>query len=182
MCGTISISIILGALALVPSITSRYAPAQKFAKLEDAIKALEEILERAKAASNYTWNHMEMIDAGCRLLQAKLSASTIQSQLLEMHSATWKTYFKSIRAILQIINQCVKEVKEIQTAMLLIIEEERQRKLTEESKRRKRLSARLFVHKSVARTVTLSPTPTSFKSLQRVDQSQPSLEELSSIP
>ncbi|KAJ7893978.1 hypothetical protein B0H13DRAFT_2665419 [Mycena leptocephala] len=116
MCDTISISIILGALALVSSITSRYvclalatasfifsharhqAPAQKFAKLEDAIKALEDILEL---------------------------------QLLEMRSATWKTYFKSIRAILQIINQCAKEVKEIQTAMLLIIEEERQRKLTE---------------------------------------------------
>jgi hypothetical protein len=36
-----------------------------------------------------------------------------------MRSATWKTYFKSIRAILQIINQCAKEVKEIQTAMLV---------------------------------------------------------------
>jgi hypothetical protein len=97
MCDTISISIILGALALVSSITSRYvclalatasfiffaarhqAPAQKFAKLEDAIKALEEILERAKAASSYARNHMEMIDAGCRLLQYVLSNATTAS-------------------------------------------------------------------------------------------------------
>jgi translation initiation factor IF-2 len=66
-----------------------------------------------------------------------------------MRSATWKTYFKNIRAILRTIDQCAKDVKEIQTAMLvrvfvfnvqyflikkisqLIIEEERQRKLTE---------------------------------------------------
>jgi hypothetical protein len=66
-----------------------------------------------------------------------------------MRSAKWKTYFKSTRAILQTIDQCAKEVKKIQTAMLvsvfvsnipcfrikklsqLIIEEERQRKLTE---------------------------------------------------
>jgi hypothetical protein len=66
-----------------------------------------------------------------------------------MRSATWKIYFKNIRAILHTIDQCAKEVREIQTAMLvsvftstfhssglkkipqLVIEEERQRKLTE---------------------------------------------------
>ncbi|KAJ7896924.1 hypothetical protein B0H13DRAFT_2275916 [Mycena leptocephala] len=149
MCDTVSTSIIFGVLALVPGTASRYVclalpcmsfmfyasrqwgTAQKFTKLEDAIEALEEILERAKAASSYARNHMEVVDAGCRLLQVKLSASQIQSQLLAMRSATWKTYFKNIRAILQTIDQCTKEVKEIQTAMLLIIEEERRRKLTE---------------------------------------------------
>jgi hypothetical protein len=87
MCDTIYTSIILGALALVPGTTSRYVflalasisfiflaarhqgPAQKFTKLEDAIEALEEILECAKAASSYARNHIEVIDAGCRLLQ-----------------------------------------------------------------------------------------------------------------
>ncbi|KAJ7832818.1 hypothetical protein B0H13DRAFT_2679056 [Mycena leptocephala] len=149
MCDTISTSLIFGALALVPSTTSRYVflalacmsfifaaarhqgPTQKFTKLEDAIEVLEEILERAKTASNYARNHMELIDAGRRLLQVKLSASKIQSHLLEMRSATWKTYFKSIRAILRSVDLCAKEIKEIQTAMLLIIEGERRRKLTE---------------------------------------------------
>jgi hypothetical protein len=87
MCDTISTSIILGALALAPGTTSRYlfltlafasliflaarhqSPAQKFTRLEDTIEILEGILERAKTASNYTWNHMEVINAGCRLLQ-----------------------------------------------------------------------------------------------------------------
>jgi hypothetical protein len=87
MCDTICTSIMLGALALLPGTTSRYvflalacmsfvsfaahhqAPAQKFTKLEDAIEVLEEILEHAKAASSYARNHMEVIDAGCRLLQ-----------------------------------------------------------------------------------------------------------------
>ncbi|KAJ7893984.1 hypothetical protein B0H13DRAFT_1886150 [Mycena leptocephala] len=139
----------LGALALLPGTTSRYVfltlacmsfvffaarhqgPAQKFSKLEDAIEALEEIFERAKVASSYARNDMEVIDAGCSLLQVKLSASKILSNLLEMRSATWKIHFKNIRAILQAINQCAQEVKGIRTAMLLIIEEERQRKLTE---------------------------------------------------
>jgi hypothetical protein len=87
MCDTLSTSIILGALALVPSTTSRYVflalvsasfvffaaryqgPAQKFIKLEDAIKGLEDILERTKTVSSYARNHMEVISAGCRLLQ-----------------------------------------------------------------------------------------------------------------
>jgi hypothetical protein len=87
MCDTISTSIILGALALVPSTTSHsvflalacmsfiflaarhQGPAQKFTKLENAIEALEEILERAKAVSSYAQNHMKVIDAGFRLLQ-----------------------------------------------------------------------------------------------------------------
>jgi hypothetical protein len=44
-------------------------PAQKLTKLADAIEALEGILERAKAASSYARNHMEVIDVGCWLLQ-----------------------------------------------------------------------------------------------------------------
>jgi hypothetical protein len=155
MCDTISTSTILGALALVPGTTWRYvflalasvsfiflagchqAPAQKFTKIEDAIEALEDILNSAKAASSYARNHMEVIDAGCRLLQyvlqchdrepdgeifrVKLSASKIQSHLLEMRSATWKTYFKSVPAIIHTIDQCAKEVKEIHTAMLVSV-------------------------------------------------------------
>jgi hypothetical protein len=87
MCDTLSTSIILGALALLPGTTSRYVflalasaafifyashqwdPAQKFSTLEDAIEALEEILKCAKTASSYARNHMEVIDAGCPLLQ-----------------------------------------------------------------------------------------------------------------
>jgi hypothetical protein len=87
MCDTISTSIMLATLALLPNTASRYVflalasasfifyasrqwgPAQKFTKLEDAIEALEDILERAKAASSYARNHVEVVDAGCRFLQ-----------------------------------------------------------------------------------------------------------------
>jgi hypothetical protein len=36
-----------------------------------------------------------------------------------MRSTTWKIYLKNIRAILRSIDQCAKDVKEIQTAMLV---------------------------------------------------------------
>jgi hypothetical protein len=54
--------------------TARHqGPAQKFTMLEDAITALERILECTKAASSYVQSHMEVIDTGCRLLQYVLS-------------------------------------------------------------------------------------------------------------
>ncbi|KAJ6593107.1 hypothetical protein B0H19DRAFT_1055748 [Mycena capillaripes] len=70
------------------------------------------------------------------------------SQTLEIHTSTWKKYLQTISTIFLAIDQCASEVKGIQTAMLvrifalniaswktkqsqLIIEEERQRKLTE---------------------------------------------------
>ncbi|KAJ7896922.1 hypothetical protein B0H13DRAFT_1884795 [Mycena leptocephala] len=170
MCDTISTSIVLGALALVPGSTSRYVflaltsasfiffaahhqgPVQKLTKLEDAIEALEEILERAKATSSYARNHMK-----------------IQSNLLEMSSA--KTYFKSIRAILHTIDQCAKE---------LIIEEERQRKLTEGIKESQEVLDAVVLRRAYCRSESDSHIFQSYK--YRVDQSQPSPEELSSIP
>ncbi|KAJ6554401.1 hypothetical protein B0H19DRAFT_1262766 [Mycena capillaripes] len=106
-----------------------YTPAKKFNVLEAAIKTTEEILERAKATCAI--NHLELVDAECRLLQVKFSASKIQCQMLEAHNASWKTSIKSGRALLRTIDQCASEVKAIQTLMLLIIEEECQRKLNE---------------------------------------------------
>ncbi|KAJ7832303.1 hypothetical protein B0H13DRAFT_2429946 [Mycena leptocephala] len=197
MCDTVSTSIILGALALLPGTTSRsfflavacmsfiflaarhQAPEQKFTKIEDAIEALEGILERAKAASSYARNHMEVIDAGCRLLQVKLSASKIQSSLLVMRRATWKTYFKNIRAILCTIDQCAKEVKETQTAMLLIIEEERQRKLTEGIKDSQDVLGAVVLRHAYRRSESDAHIFQSYK--YRVAPPHPSSPELSSL-
>jgi hypothetical protein len=57
--------------------------------------------------------------------RAKLSASKIQSRLLETHSvATWEElveYLLNLRDIMQKINQCAKDVKEIQTSTLVSI-------------------------------------------------------------
>ncbi|KAJ7922228.1 hypothetical protein B0H13DRAFT_1865994 [Mycena leptocephala] len=68
---------------------------------------------------------------GVSVAPITLSASKIQSNLLAMHSGTWKMHFKNIRAILRSVDQCAKEIKEMRTALLLIIEKERQRKLAE---------------------------------------------------
>ncbi|KAJ7686623.1 hypothetical protein B0H14DRAFT_3176822 [Mycena olivaceomarginata] len=63
---------------------------------------------------------------------AKLSVSKIQTHLLEARSVkTWGEYLEKVKEILQSIDECAKEVKDIQTSILLTIEAERQRQLCE---------------------------------------------------
>ncbi|KAJ7897994.1 hypothetical protein B0H14DRAFT_3581622 [Mycena olivaceomarginata] len=73
--------------------------------------------------SNCARNHLELTDATRRLLEAKLSASKIGTRLLETHSVTtWEElveYLQNLRDIVQNINQCAKDVKEIQRSTLV---------------------------------------------------------------
>jgi hypothetical protein len=51
---------------------------------------------------------------------AKLSASKIQTRLLEARRVkTWGEYLEKVKEILQSIDKCAKEVKDIQTSILV---------------------------------------------------------------
>ncbi|KAJ7366189.1 hypothetical protein DFH08DRAFT_1071775 [Mycena albidolilacea] len=119
--------------ALVIYTVNRQRPSHKLARVECAIEVCEETLKYAK--SNCARNHLELTDATRRLLEAKLSASRIGTRLLETHSVTtWEElveYLQNLRDIVQNINQCAKDVKEIQRSTLLTIEAERQRQFFE---------------------------------------------------
>ncbi|KAJ7876446.1 hypothetical protein B0H14DRAFT_3130398 [Mycena olivaceomarginata] len=142
-------SIIFGALSLLPGnryilgalvsagliiyIANHQRLSHKLGRIERAIEACEETLKHAK--SNCARNHVELMDRTRRLLEAKLSASKIQTQLLETRSVTtWEElveYLQNLRDNVQNINQCAKDVKEIRRSTLLTIEAERQREFFE---------------------------------------------------
>ncbi|KAJ6578701.1 hypothetical protein DFH09DRAFT_1310679 [Mycena vulgaris] len=105
------------------------SPSQTFDRLENSIKVTEEILEGAKM--DCARDQVELMRRENRLRQAKILASKIQSRMLEAEDTTWEEYFQAIRGIMQSIDKCRREVKEIQTSTLLTIEAERQRKLSE---------------------------------------------------
>ncbi|KAJ7366179.1 hypothetical protein DFH08DRAFT_797181 [Mycena albidolilacea] len=90
MCNAVVTSMMLGAAAILPWVSSpalviytvnRQRPSHKLARVECAIEVCEETLKYAK--SNCARNHLELTDATRRLLEAKLSASKIETQLLE---------------------------------------------------------------------------------------------------
>ncbi|KAJ7792098.1 hypothetical protein B0H14DRAFT_2624306 [Mycena olivaceomarginata] len=141
MCDAVSTtSIIFGALSLLPgnplcSVGTCVGrrPSHKLGRVEHAIEACQETLKHAK--SNCARNHVELTDGARRLLEAKMSASKIRSRLLQTYSVTtWEElveYLQNLCNIMQKINQCAKDVKEIQTSTLLTIEAERQREFFE---------------------------------------------------
>ncbi|KAJ7613709.1 hypothetical protein DFH06DRAFT_1484544 [Mycena polygramma] len=159
-------SLLLSVLALIPGTIWRYAcvalafaslvlfitrhqgPTRQFNMLEDTIEVTEETLLRAKTMPTCASSHTEIIDAGYRLLRMKLSASRMQSRILEMRDETWISYLTNLGALLLDIRHCEAELKEIQTAMLLTIEEEHQRKLTEGIKKSREVLSAVATSKS----------------------------------
>jgi hypothetical protein len=51
--------------------------------------------------------------------RAEISASKIQSQMLEVHEKTWEEYFPTMRGIMGKIEKCSKDVKKIRTSTLV---------------------------------------------------------------
>ncbi|KAF7369760.1 hypothetical protein MVEN_00307900 [Mycena venus] len=151
MGNTISTPIILWALAPIPGNTLRFIvlglvtaslfiyavnrqrPLHKLGRVEDAIEVAEEILQYAKA--NCPRDHVQLMDNEGRLLEAKLSASKVQTRLLKTRDdTTWKEYLQNLWEILQSINECAKEVKETETSMLLTVQAEHERQLSADIK------------------------------------------------
>ncbi|KAJ7652249.1 hypothetical protein B0H17DRAFT_1215032 [Mycena rosella] len=144
---TLQASVLLGALSVLPGNSVRYiglglasaslgvyaayyySPSQKLARLEDAITVAENVLARARL--DCTRNQVELMDRASCILETKLSASKIRTQILEGRDSTWGNYSHAIGGIIRRIDMCAKDIKEIQSATMLTIETERQRKLCE---------------------------------------------------
>ncbi|KAF8192755.1 hypothetical protein K438DRAFT_1829598 [Mycena galopus ATCC 62051] len=110
----IPISITLWALSLVPTTAfhyltlglvaglliiyaaDRHSPSHKLWRVEKSIQVAEEILENAKLNCG-----RDQVECDWWIFSAKLSASKIQTRLLETRSVeTWKEYLQNIRGIL----------------------------------------------------------------------------------
>ncbi|KAJ7799802.1 hypothetical protein B0H14DRAFT_3491260 [Mycena olivaceomarginata] len=144
MCDAISTSIIFGALSLLPG--NRYVTLALILAMLTIYTILRqypshklEILGHAQA--NCARSHVDLMDGMRRLLEAKLSASKIQTRLLETRSVTtWEEF-------------CAKKVKEVHRSALLTIEAERQRQLSEGIKEVRE------IHETVIRSPA-APRPT----------------------
>ncbi|KAJ7141468.1 hypothetical protein C8R44DRAFT_867088 [Mycena epipterygia] len=138
--------ILLGSLSLIPNDALRYTllvittcltliyvihlkrPSTQLHQLEDMIKRTDVIIR--DATSYCARDLFHLAEKGVRLLEVKRSASMIHCRVLEANSntLTWKKY----QAFSRDIAECAKMVENIQTAVQLIVEAERQRKFTED--------------------------------------------------
>ncbi|KAJ7809540.1 hypothetical protein B0H14DRAFT_2865970 [Mycena olivaceomarginata] len=109
----------------------RNRPAVRVDRLKNGITVVDEILTHAKAKCMH--DYLALIQAESRLLRTKLAVSRLHSRLLEArHMPGWKTYFRDIFTISRAVAILEREVRDIQTSLLVLIEAAHQRKLTED--------------------------------------------------
>ncbi|KAJ7490501.1 hypothetical protein FB451DRAFT_1552201 [Mycena latifolia] len=118
-------------LAIVASLALLYAihlkcPSSLMSQLEHLIQTTEGIIGDAKL--HCTRDLANLLEKGVQLLKIKGSASKIQSRMLETKTLTWKKY----RLLSRDIYDSSESIKEIMTAVQLIVEAERQRKYTDD--------------------------------------------------
>ncbi|KAJ7735940.1 hypothetical protein B0H16DRAFT_1695510 [Mycena metata] len=114
---------ILGLLLalLVAYAVDHCTPSRMILRLEDTTKTLRETFDHAMANCPRDW--AELRELGCKLTQ-------IRRHLLDISSlATWKEYFRGLRGIFKTIRECNKEVKDLQTSVLRIMEAEHEHQL-----------------------------------------------------
>ncbi|KAJ7490458.1 hypothetical protein FB451DRAFT_1220127 [Mycena latifolia] len=137
-------AILLGALSLIPNDALRYTlltisaclallyvihfkrPSTQLSQLEDLVQQMEEIIRDAKL--HCSRDLLSLSEKWMRLLEVKRSMSMIHCRVLETSTLTWKKY----RPISRDISVLTKKVKEIRTAVQLVVEAERQRKYTDD--------------------------------------------------
>ncbi|KAJ7812329.1 hypothetical protein B0H14DRAFT_3150395 [Mycena olivaceomarginata] len=144
-----------GAVSFTVYAANRQTPSAKLGRVEDAIIATEKIQQHEK--TNGARDQVKWMDYKRRLLDAKVSVSNIQTRLLEARSVqTWREYLEKVNEILQSIDECAKEVKEIQMSILLTIETERRHQLYEGIKEvRETIDATICSSMRHERTLTL---------------------------
>ncbi|KAJ7788160.1 hypothetical protein B0H14DRAFT_2628547 [Mycena olivaceomarginata] len=107
------------------------APAVRVDRLKNGITVVDEILTHAKAKCMR--DYLALVEAETRFLQTKLMVSRLHSRLLEArHMPGWKTYLRDIFIVSHALAMLEREVQNIQTSLLVLIEAAHQRKLTEE--------------------------------------------------
>ncbi|KAJ7807895.1 hypothetical protein B0H13DRAFT_2295684 [Mycena leptocephala] len=142
MCHPVSTSIILGALALVPSTTSGLHLPPPYLSLH-----ITRVQRRSSPSSKIFWNTPRLRRAMRGIIWRWLTLGVICSRLNYLHPRSsptcWRCAMRRGRLTSKVFQQLSRpsasaqrrrrEAKEIQTAimMLLVIEEGRQRKLTE---------------------------------------------------
>ncbi|KAJ7240417.1 hypothetical protein B0H12DRAFT_1237319 [Mycena haematopus] len=106
-------------------------PSAKLGRLNTALGTAEETFNHAKAKCKRDYS--TMVETETRILRAKLTASKFHTRLLEARDMpSWKEYLQNIISISRSLTMLQREVRDIQTSLLVLIEAANRRKLTED--------------------------------------------------
>ncbi|KAJ6480293.1 hypothetical protein C8R45DRAFT_351229 [Mycena sanguinolenta] len=105
-------------------------PSVKLGRLTTALNTGGKTLAHAKATCMR--NYLALTETETRFLRTKLTASKLQTRLLEAHNLGWKDYLHNIISISRCLVMLERDVRDIQKSLLVLIEAAHRRKLTED--------------------------------------------------
>ncbi|KAF7378089.1 hypothetical protein MSAN_00233100 [Mycena sanguinolenta] len=123
-------ALVFATISVVLYSAYRNPPSARLTRVNDVITVVDSILTRAKAECMR--DHLLLAECETRLLRTKFSASRIHSYILELDATTWKHYLQDRMAISKSLANCERDLREIQTSLLLLTEAAQQRKLAED--------------------------------------------------
>ncbi|KAJ6480288.1 hypothetical protein C8R45DRAFT_1100877 [Mycena sanguinolenta] len=129
-------ALVLAVISLMVYSIYNNPPSARLTQVNNVIIVVDGILTQGKAKC--IRDYLLLAECETRLLQTKLSASKIHSDLLELDAMTWKRYLQNIMAISRSLAKCERELRDIERSLLasslifLLIEAAHQRKLAED--------------------------------------------------
>ncbi|KAF7368724.1 hypothetical protein MVEN_00197100 [Mycena venus] len=105
-------------------------PSARLGRLDNAIATVNSILMCAKAKC--IRDHLLLAEIEVQFLQTKLWASKIHTRVLEMCDMPWTIYLQNIPSVLKSLANCERELCELKTSMLLLIEVAHQHELAQD--------------------------------------------------
>ncbi|KAF7378091.1 hypothetical protein MSAN_00233300 [Mycena sanguinolenta] len=105
-------------------------PSAKMDRVNIALKNAAETLTHAKARCMR--DYLALAKTETRFLRTKLTASKLQTRLLEVHDLGWKDYLQNVITISRCLVMLEREVRDMQKTLLVLIEAANRRKLTED--------------------------------------------------
>ncbi|KAF8205990.1 hypothetical protein K438DRAFT_1756719 [Mycena galopus ATCC 62051] len=106
-----------------------YCPSTRLDRLHNIIIAVEEILDQARPKCRR--DYWALIETEARFLRTKLRVSKVYSRLLKTEMA-WKSHLQNMIDVSCSLRLLEREVRDIQTSLLVLIQAVHQRKLTED--------------------------------------------------
>ncbi|KAJ7347746.1 hypothetical protein DFH08DRAFT_960174 [Mycena albidolilacea] len=123
----------LGVLSASSIIYALYQnlPSARLGQIHNAIAIVDETLTHAKAKCMR--DYLVLVEAEIRFLRERLAVSRLHSRLLETRNIPdWKNYLRVMVTISRALAMLEREVRDIQTSLLVLIEAAHQHKLTED--------------------------------------------------
>ncbi|KAJ7481728.1 hypothetical protein FB451DRAFT_1236969 [Mycena latifolia] len=124
------LALVLASLLSAAYLASHTGPTSQVAWLAESIKKTDESLSMAN--KECITDPQFLFEAGLKLTEMKYAVSTLHTKVISMKYVAWTKYAHRLGRLSLSINECRREIKDLQASILLALECARQQKFEDD--------------------------------------------------